>query len=153
MMRLHRYRHQRGRCRLSCSAGPGKSHGKLEAVTIKVFFQQAHPCGVNVKDPTHRSVCLIGFNLPSGRAELLNAVERILAPTWGTVRIMATQPWKSGIADLVIEEIRRRKHLGIQTYGVPLQTNNGRQALRDALEEAADLTCYLMQALEEQEGR
>lgn len=54
------------------------------------------------------------------------------------------------IADLVLEDIRERKRIGIQRYGTPLQAHNGRNALRDAYEEALDLAMYLRQALEEQ---
>ena len=37
-------------------------------------------------------------------------------------------------------------------YGEPLTTGNGRDALRDAYEEALDLCLYLRQALEESNG-
>ena len=40
-----------------------------------------------------------------------------------------------------------REIKGIETYGTSLQTNNGRDALQDALEEACDLWQYLIQAL------
>lgn len=45
----------------------------------------------------------------------------------------------------VADYIERRKQIGIQRYGTVLQPNNGRDALRDAFEEAADLTVYLTQ--------
>jgi len=54
---------------------------------------------------------------------------------------------------LVIADIGTRMELGIQTYGVPLQANNGRDALKDAYDEALDLALYLRQALEERDGR
>lgn len=38
-----------------------------------------------------------------------------------------------------------REAEGIKTYGRTLQTNNGRDALTDALEEAIDLWQYLVQ--------
>lgn len=53
------------------------------------------------------------------------------------------------IQGLVIEDIRRRREVGIQRYGTALQPFNGRDALRDAYEEALDLTCYLRQVIEE----
>jgi len=53
------------------------------------------------------------------------------------------------IADLVIEDMRARKKLGMERYGVPLRPNNGRDALQDAYEEALDLAVYLKQAIEE----
>lgn len=53
---------------------------------------------------------------------------------------------------LVIADIGTRMELGVQTYGVPLQPNNGRDALKDAYDEAMDLTLYLRQALEERDN-
>lgn len=49
------------------------------------------------------------------------------------------------VQDALIQEIRARKELGCQRYGSPLMTHNGRSAIRDAREEALDLTVYLMQ--------
>lgn len=57
------------------------------------------------------------------------------------------------IQDLVIEDINARKLVGIQRYGTVLQPNNGRDALRDAYEEALDLAQYLKQALVERDLR
>jgi hypothetical protein len=56
------------------------------------------------------------------------------------------------MADLVASDLREREAQGIRTYGQPLYANNGRDALRDAYEEALDLACYLRQALEERDG-
>ena len=53
------------------------------------------------------------------------------------------------IADLVVDDIAARKQQGIDTYGVALQANNGRDALWDAYEEVLDLACYLRQRIEE----
>lgn len=54
--------------------------------------------------------------------------------------------------DLVIEDMRARDRLGRERYGVPLQAGNGRDALRDAYEEALDLCVYLRQAIEERDN-
>lgn len=51
--------------------------------------------------------------------------------------------------DLVIEDMRARDQTGRQRYGTPLQTNNGRDALTDAYQEALDLAVYLRQEIEE----
>jgi hypothetical protein len=51
--------------------------------------------------------------------------------------------------DMVIDDMRRRDQTGRQRYGTPLQAGNGRDALRDAYEEALDLCVYLRQAIEE----
>lgn len=49
----------------------------------------------------------------------------------------------------VISDMWQRHQKGIETYGVPLQPFNGRDALWDAYEEALDLAVYLRQAIEE----
>ena len=45
--------------------------------------------------------------------------------------------------------IQERKEVGLQTYGTILQSNNGREAEQDALEEIVDYICYLRQGIEE----
>jgi hypothetical protein len=60
---------------------------------------------------------------------------------------------RAAIQDLVVGDITRRKAVGIQRYGTPLQAFNGRDALRDAYEEALDLAIYLRQVIEEREAR
>ena len=55
--------------------------------------------------------------------------------------------------ELVIEDMQARDRLGRERYGTPLQTRNGRDALRDAYEEALDLAVYLRQAIEEREWK
>lgn len=55
------------------------------------------------------------------------------------------------IQDLVIADMSDRRALGIQRYGTALQPHNGRDALRDAYEEAIDLTMYLRQCLYERD--
>lgn len=55
------------------------------------------------------------------------------------------------IQDLVIADIEGRKVIGVERYGTLLQPFNGRDALRDAYEEALDLCQYLKQALIERD--
>lgn len=50
---------------------------------------------------------------------------------------------------MVIADMEARRHLGIERYGVPVRPHNGRDALRDAYEEALDLAVYLRQAIAE----
>lgn len=57
------------------------------------------------------------------------------------------------IHNLVQYDLSKRLRVGIETYGKPLRAHNGRDALRDAYEEALDLACYLRQALYERNGR
>lgn len=58
---------------------------------------------------------------------------------------------------LIAPHLRRylaeRSDLGRQRYGIALHAHNGRDALRDAFEEAVDLVQYLAQALLERDGR
>jgi hypothetical protein len=62
------------------------------------------------------------------------------------------EPGQANVQDALIEAIRKRQELGIRRYGRPLETHNGRDALRDAWEEAVDLASYLTQALMERDG-
>jgi hypothetical protein len=55
--------------------------------------------------------------------------------------------------DLVQQDMRQRDQVGRARYGTPLQPHNGRDALRDAYEEALDQAVYLRQALYERDGR
>lgn len=52
----------------------------------------------------------------------------------------------------VILDMNARNQFGISKYGTPLQANNGRDALKDAYEEALDLCVYLKQALIERDS-
>lgn len=52
---------------------------------------------------------------------------------------------------LLIEDLETRYKIGMQRYGKALQPFNGRDALRDAYEEAIDLAFYLRQAIYERD--
>lgn len=54
---------------------------------------------------------------------------------------------------IVIKEMEARDRLGRERYGVPLTANNGRDALKDAYEEALDLCVYLRQVIYERDGK
>lgn len=56
------------------------------------------------------------------------------------------------IQDQLIADIEARKAVGIERYGTALQPFNGRDALRDAYEEAIDLAVYLKQCLVERDN-
>ena len=58
------------------------------------------------------------------------------------INIDSTPVW-----DLVLQDIDERRKIGIAHYGTELVTNNGRNALIDAYQEALDLVVYLRQAL------
>jgi len=55
--------------------------------------------------------------------------------------------------DLVAEDMSARDRFGFQKYGTRLRPHNGRDALKDAYQEALDLCVYLRQALYERDGR
>lgn len=55
------------------------------------------------------------------------------------------------IMDLVIEDMKERKTLGIRKYGVALQAYNGRNPLQDLYEELLDACAYVKQCIVEQE--
>lgn len=53
---------------------------------------------------------------------------------------------KQEIFPIVAQLLEDRYEMGKKKYGVPLMAFNGRDALQDAIEEAADLLMYLSQA-------
>lgn len=55
------------------------------------------------------------------------------------------QPGRLPVQELLIGAIRERTEHGRRKYGTVLQTDNGRDALQDAWEEALDLVTYLTQ--------
>lgn len=60
-------------------------------------------------------------------------------------------PGKQDITELVIADLLHRNKLGIETYGRPLESHNGRNALLDTYEELLDAVKYLKQRLVEEE--
>jgi hypothetical protein len=56
------------------------------------------------------------------------------------------------VQSMVRADLEVREEVGRQRYGTALQPHNGRDALRDAYEEALDLACYLRQAIAERDG-
>ncbi len=57
------------------------------------------------------------------------------------------------VGELVVKDMQARIDMGIKKYGTKLQTNNGRDALQDAYEEALDLVMYLKQIILERDGK
>lgn len=62
------------------------------------------------------------------------------------------RPGVPSVQSAVRADLEVREALGIHRYGTSLQPGNGRDALRDAYEEALDLASYLKQALIERDG-
>lgn len=55
------------------------------------------------------------------------------------------------VVDMVIKDLGDRAEFGENKYGTKLRTNNGRNALMDAYQEAIDLVMYLRQEIAERE--
>lgn len=55
--------------------------------------------------------------------------------------------------DLVMADMRARDRMGTVKYGQRLAAHDGRDALRDAYQEALDLAVYLRKAMYERDGR
>lgn len=72
-------------------------------------------------------------------------------PVWDLVIDDVTGFYNAAVNADVKADMRARDALGRARYGTPLQTNNGRNALQDAYEEALDLVVYLRQAIEERD--
>ena len=56
------------------------------------------------------------------------------------------------VQDEVVQFIQKRKDLGVQRYGTALQPHNGRDGLRDLLEELVDAVNYTAQLIIERDG-
>lgn len=63
------------------------------------------------------------------------------------------KPGDDNVATYVLQDIWKRAEVGFQRYGHFLQTNNGRDALWDAYQEAIDLVMYLRQAILERDAQ
>ena len=59
---------------------------------------------------------------------------------------------KLTVIDYVLADMAERAAMGVRKYGTHLQTDNGRDALWDAYQEALDLSMYLRQAILERDG-
>lgn len=56
------------------------------------------------------------------------------------------------VQSMVIADVAARREVGISRYRTALQAFNGRDGLRDAFEEALDLTVYLRQLIAERDA-
>lgn len=59
------------------------------------------------------------------------------------------QPGQTDVLPLVLADLEARSRMGLAKYSRPLQVENGRNGLTDALQEHYDLIMYLRQALEQ----
>ena len=105
-------------------------------------------------------------NVPTGYVPRVNATEvaekheekmRTLAPAIERMHAEIQPAPKPNqhpaVWPLVMVDMAGRDKLGRERYGTPLQPHNGRDALRDAYEEALDLAVYLRTAMYERDGK
>lgn len=101
--------------------------------------------GVDVIDVAKQDV------LTAGRQETRRAVYGFVDPydylIWLAVRLRAKlDPSGADYHERVAEDLERRAEVGTKKYGTRLKTNNGRNPLFDAYQEALDLLNYVVQA-------
>jgi hypothetical protein len=65
-------------------------------------------------------------------------------PSWDIATRDLEKSYSGPVKDAVLTDIHERDVMGERKYGVRLQPFNGRDSLRDAYEEALDLTVYLL---------
>lgn len=75
-------------------------------------------------------------------------------PCWEAVLadLRTNKRWRDqppGLVDLLAVDALERDAVGRERYGTPLQSFNGRDALRDLYEELLDASVYAMQAQQE----
>ncbi len=68
--------------------------------------------------------------------------------TEATIQQQPPSPSTGDVWKLVIADMEARREFGIAKYGTPVQVENGRDHLTDALQEALDLVVYLRAAIE-----
>ena len=61
------------------------------------------------------------------------------------------KPGCKAVGPLVLADMQARIDAGMERYGRPLETFNGRDAMWDAYQEVLDLCMYLRQVIEENE--
>lgn len=57
--------------------------------------------------------------------------------------------FKYDTTSYAVDRLLQRRRQGVSTYGKPLAPNNGRDSLTDAMEECADMLCYLLNEIAE----
>jgi len=87
------------------------------------------------------------------QGDSLSGDEGIQEPTQviDVISQLPPRPGDENVLTHVLADIIARAEAGRSKYGTYLQTNNGRDALLDAYQEAIDLVMYLRQALLERD--
>lgn len=62
-------------------------------------------------------------------------------------------PGKTMVYKYVMRDLKERVEMGKLRYGIPLKTQNGRDALWDAYQELMDALLYIRQELLERDGK
>lgn len=98
-----------------------------------------------------------GEECPGGSTKFKAMYE---VPTAVVPRKTASTPEPAPVANaqpavwpLVMVDMAERDKFGREKYGTPLQPHNGRDALKDAYQEALDLAVYLRTAIFERDGK
>lgn len=70
-------------------------------------------------------------------------------PIWEIIQEEYAKSHSGFFMDEVIEIMKERDRFGREKHGVPLQAFNGRNPLRDSIQEKCDFIAYIRQAIEE----
>lgn len=103
----------------------------------------------------HLQGCWKRTSLPSGAAHLPCICAQLGRPVSASLTKPEPPPVPNdhpAVWGLVVDDMRARDAYGREHYGTPLQPHNGRDALKDAYQEALDLCVYLRQAIYERDG-
>jgi hypothetical protein len=86
-------------------------------------------------------------------SEITKGFEKLNSRSSASTREPMPHKGNIDILPLVISDLQERDKVGRKKYGTTLQSNNGRNALMDAYQEALDLCMYLRQVICETESR
>jgi hypothetical protein len=99
----------------------------------------------------------MGKSLDDCTGEEWNAASKAVG--WGTAKALVipepapVQNTLPGVWGLVQQDMAARDQFGVDKYGLRLQPHNGRDALKDAYQEALDLAVYLRTVIYERDGK
>jgi len=141
-------------------AKPGHDRVVCECGLVVKSCRCMGPHNVRIVECTHGNPALIG---PNANLTPVTGVVQPAEPTAAVEPTAAEKPVRPeyqqlpksnyfpSMHDKAMRDLQARKILGAQRYGVALQPSNGRDAVRDAYEEALDGAAYGAQAVWEQD--
>lgn len=108
-----------------------------------------------VKDPVIHPDCVIETGKPDDCSFTDKYEKKEDCKYWREIEVAATpEPMPTGegerVIDRVVLDLKARDIVGKIKYGTSLKTNNGRNSLMDAYQEALDMCMYLKQRLMEE---